>query len=68
VGRDRPTLVYSVSYIDRQMLSLLIGPIQRDLHVSDTGIGMLTGLAFAGCTRCSASCWAGWPTPATGSV
>jgi MFS family permease len=42
------TLVYSVSYIDRQMLSLLIGPIQRDLHVSDTGIGMLTGLAFAG--------------------
>src|SRR5438045_2376605 len=42
------TLVYSISYIDRQMLSLLIGPIRRDLHISDTQIGLLTGFAFAG--------------------
>src|SRR5689334_11499671 len=41
------TLVYSISYVDRQMLSLLIGPIRQDLGISDTQIGLLTGFAFA---------------------
>jgi MFS family permease len=41
------TLVYSISYVDRQMLSLLIDPIRSDLGVSDTQIGLLTGFAFA---------------------
>lgn len=40
-------LCYALSFIDRQILSLLVVPIKRDLHVSDTRIGLLQGLAFA---------------------
>ena len=38
---------YTVAFIDRQILSLLIQPIKEDLGVSDTQIGLLAGLAFA---------------------
>jgi len=38
---------YTLSFVDRQILSLLVGPIKRDLHISDTKIGLLQGLAFA---------------------
>ncbi len=38
---------YTLSFIDRQILSLLVGPIKRDLGISDTRIGLLQGLAFA---------------------
>jgi len=41
------TLIYAISFVDRQMLSLLIEPIRRDLGISDTQIGLLTGFAFA---------------------
>jgi MFS family permease len=41
------TALYTLSYMDRTILSILVGPIKRDLHVSDTKIGLLTGLAFA---------------------
>jgi MFS family permease len=40
-------LAYTLSYIDRQILSMLVGPIKSDLGVSDTQIGLLQGLAFA---------------------
>ena len=38
---------YTLSFIDRQVLSLLVGPIKRDLAVSDTRVGLLQGVAFA---------------------
>lgn len=38
---------YTLSFIDRQILSLLVGPIKHDLQISDTRIGLLQGLAFA---------------------
>jgi MFS family permease len=38
---------YTLSYVDRQILSMLVGPIKADLGVSDTQIGLLQGLAFA---------------------
>ena len=38
---------YTVAFIDRQILSLLIQPIKDDLGISDTQIGLLAGLAFA---------------------
>jgi MFS family permease len=38
---------YTLSFIDRQILSLLVGPIKRDLAISDTQIGLLQGLAFS---------------------
>ncbi len=41
------TAIYMLSFVDRQVLSLLVGPIKRDLGVSDTRIGLLQGLAFA---------------------
>src|SRR4051812_45492774 len=41
------TLAYSCSFIDRQILTLLIEPIRRDLHISDTQVSLLGGLAFS---------------------
>lgn len=38
---------YMVAFIDRQILSLLVQPIKRDLGVTDTQIGLLAGFAFA---------------------
>ena len=33
-------------FIDRQILSLLVGPMKRDLHVTDTQVSLLMGMAF----------------------
>ncbi|MDZ7934655.1 MAG: MFS transporter [Emticicia sp.] len=41
------TLANISSFIDRQILSLLVKPIKRDLHLSDTEISLLMGLSFA---------------------
>ena len=38
---------YTVSFIDRQILSLLVQPIRRDLGISDTEFSLLAGFAFA---------------------
>jgi MFS family permease len=38
---------YTVAFIDRQILSLLVQPIKQDLGVTDTQIGLLSGFAFA---------------------
>jgi MFS family permease len=38
---------FALSFIDRQILSLLVGPIKAELGISDTRIGLLQGLAFA---------------------
>ncbi|HJY80389.1 MAG TPA: MFS transporter, partial [Candidatus Binatia bacterium] len=35
------------NYLDRQILSILLEPIKRDLQLSDTALGFLTGIAFA---------------------
>jgi len=35
------------SFIDRQILSLLVGPIKADLQISDTEMSLLMGFAFA---------------------
>ena len=40
-------LLYVINYIDRQILSVLLEPIKQELAVSDTAMGLLTGLAFA---------------------
>lgn len=41
------TLAYVFSFIDRQVLSLLIGPIKADLGISDTSFALLHGFAFS---------------------
>lgn len=40
-------LAYTVSFVDRAILSLLIPPIQHDLGISDTQVSLLAGFAFA---------------------
>lgn len=40
-------LAYMNSFIDRQILSLLVEPIREDLGVTDTQVSLLAGLAFS---------------------
>jgi MFS family permease len=40
------TAIYMLSYMDRQILSMLVGPMKRDLGISDTRVGLLQGLSF----------------------
>ena len=40
------TIAASLSTIDRQALALMIGPIKRDLGITDSQMGLLGGLAF----------------------
>jgi len=39
-------LVSTVSFMDRQILAILLEPIKNDLRASDTEMGLLTGFAF----------------------
>ncbi|MEZ4281500.1 MAG: MFS transporter [Myxococcota bacterium] len=39
-------LVNMINYVDRNILSVLIGPIKQEFQVSDEAMGLLTGLAF----------------------
>ncbi|MEW4468259.1 MFS transporter [Parasphingorhabdus sp. JC815] len=40
-------VVYIFNFVDRQILAILAGPIQADLGLSDTQMGLLGGIAFA---------------------
>jgi hypothetical protein len=35
-----------LAFLDRQVLSLLVGPVRRDLQITDTQISLLQGIAF----------------------
>jgi len=41
------TIAYALSFLDRQILSLLVQPIKEDLGITDTQMSLLLGLAFA---------------------
>jgi len=40
-------IAFVFSFIDRSIIALLVEPIKKDLGISDFGIGLLQGLAFA---------------------
>jgi MFS family permease len=40
------TAVYTVSLLDRGLMVMLLEPIKRDLQLTDTQLGLLTGIAF----------------------
>ncbi|MGA9918905.1 MAG: MFS transporter [Paraburkholderia sp.] len=40
-------LAYVFSFIDRQVLALMIEPIKKDLHLTDTQFSLLQGFAFS---------------------
>jgi len=42
------TLLYTFSFVDRQILTLLFTPIKHDLNITDTQVSLLSGIAFAG--------------------
>lgn len=39
--------VYVLNFLDRQIVTILAEPIRRELGLSDTQLGLMTGLAFA---------------------
>lgn len=41
------TVAYVLSFVDRQIMSLLVAPIRRDLDISDTQMSLLMGFSFA---------------------
>lgn len=54
------TIVYVFNFIDRQILVILQPLIKADLDLSDTQLGLLSGIAFAFFTLCSASQLRAW--------
>src|SRR6476620_9169461 len=41
------TLVYVFNFVDRQLLVILQESIKKELHLSDTQLGLLSGFTFA---------------------
>jgi len=41
------TLVYALNHVDRQIMVILQQPIKQEFGISDTQLGMLTGILFA---------------------
>lgn len=41
------TAVYTLNFVDRGLIALVLQPIKEDMHLSDTQLGFLTGIAFA---------------------
>ncbi len=39
--------LYICSFVDRQLIGVLVTPMKRDLHLSDTTIGLVQGVGFA---------------------
>jgi predicted MFS family arabinose efflux permease len=40
-------LVSVLNYYDRNLITILVEPMKRDLHLTDANIGLLTGIGFA---------------------
>jgi MFS family permease len=40
-------IIYTLNFLDRQVVNILAEPIKRDLGLADWQLGMMTGLAFA---------------------
>lgn len=40
-------VIYAFHFVDRNIVTLLIEDIKRDMQLSDTQVGLLTGMAFA---------------------
>ena len=40
-------VIYMLNFLDRSVINILAEPIKRELHLSDTQVGLMGGLAFA---------------------
>jgi predicted MFS family arabinose efflux permease len=43
------TLIYACHFLDRMMISIIIEPVRKEFLLTDSQIGMLTGLAYGAC-------------------
>ena len=59
-------LAYVLSFVDRQILNLLVGPIRHDMDISDTQMSLLMGSRLRFSTPSVASRWGGLPTARAG--
>lgn len=59
--------VYVLNFLDRQLLSILAKPIQDSLHVTDSQLGLISGLYFA-LFYCVISIPVGWLADRTNRV
>lgn len=59
--------VYVLNFLDRQLLSILAKPIQDSLHVTDSQLGLISGLYFA-MFYCLISIPVGWLADKTNRV
>jgi len=41
------TLVYACQFMDRQIVAILLEPIRREFHLTDSQLGVLTGIALS---------------------
>lgn len=41
------TFIYTANYVDRQIVAILLPAIKQDMNLTDTQLGLLSGLAFA---------------------
>jgi MFS family permease len=41
------TAVYTLNLVDRGLVAVLLQPIKEDMHLSDTQLGLMTGIVFA---------------------
>lgn len=41
------SIISVLNYFDRNVIAIVLQPIKHDLHLTDTQVGLLTGLAFA---------------------
>lgn len=46
IGLGFLTLISSLNYLDRSLLGLALPAIKAEMHVSDTALGLVSGLAF----------------------
>ncbi|MGI4984884.1 MAG: spinster family MFS transporter [Janthinobacterium lividum] len=40
------TLIYACHFLDRMMVSIIVEPVRHEFHLTDSQIGLLTGLAY----------------------
>ena len=40
------TIIYSLNFLDRTVITILIDPIKRDYHLSDKAMGFISGFGF----------------------
>ena len=60
------TVIYSLNFLDRTVITILIDPIKHEYHLSDTVMGFISGFGFVIMYRFWPRRWRDGPTAETG--